>query len=178
MVAEVKLGVTNGEPEPTGPVAFAFEYQEYKVPPPPEAVSVAVFPQVMLTLEVVGAAGEPLTFKVYEAQVLLNKPLLKFLAKYVVLAPGVTVIEFPVPIKVVPHPPVYQYTVPTAPWAVRVAEDPTLQMEITDDVIAVGAVGFIDAQIAVPVEPPLIAEPVCKVCIGITVVPTLLVTRI
>jgi hypothetical protein len=74
VVDEVKFGVTNGEPEPTAPVAFAFEYQEYKVPPPPEAVSVAVFPQVMLILEVVGAAGEPLTFKVYEAHVLLNRP--------------------------------------------------------------------------------------------------------
>jgi hypothetical protein len=51
-------------------------------------------------------------------------------------------------------------------------------MAETEDVIAVGAVGFIDAHIAVPVEPPLVAEPVCKVCVGITVVPTLLVTRI
>ena len=53
---------------------------------------------------------------------------------------GVTVIEFPVPIKVVPHPPVYQYTVPIAPLAVKVVDVP-LQIVFCVAVIDVGADG-------------------------------------
>jgi hypothetical protein len=64
-----------------------------------------------------------------------------------VVAPGVTVIGFPVPINVVPHPPVYQYTVPTAPWAVSVADDPGVQIVDTEDEISVGALGAFVIQV-------------------------------
>jgi hypothetical protein len=72
--------------------------------------------------------------------VVLNNPLLKFLAKYVVVDPGDTLILFPVPIWVKPHPPVYQYTVPWAPLAVNVVVPPA-QTVFNDALTEVGAAG-------------------------------------
>jgi hypothetical protein len=46
----------------------------------------------------------------------------------------------PVPIKVEPQPPVYQYTVPTAPFAVRVVVPP-LHIAITPADIDIGFAG-------------------------------------
>jgi len=77
-----------------------------------------------------------------------------------VLAPGVTVIEFPVPTNVVPQPPVYQYTVPTAPCAVKVADEPTLQIAATEEVIDVGAAGAKFGHCPAHVVPPDVGDPV------------------
>jgi hypothetical protein len=99
-------------------------------------------------------------------------------AKYVVLAPGVTVIEFPVPTKVEPQPPVYQYTVPTAPWAVKVAEEPTLQIAATEEVIEVGAAGFMEGQDATPTFPPDVVVPVTGCTVLMIILPEALITWI
>jgi hypothetical protein len=54
---------------------------------------------------------------------------------------GLTVIELPVPICELPHPPVYQYTVPWFPFAVSVVEIPLQIVEVPD--IDVGASGYV-----------------------------------
>ena len=55
--------------------------------------------------------------------------------------------EFPVDTKVAAQPPVYQQTVPTAPLAVKVVDDP-LQMVFDAAVIEVGVGGGGDIQLS------------------------------
>ena len=60
---------------------------------------------------------------------------------------GLTEMEFPVDTKVEAQPPVYQYTTPTAPFAVKEVDDP-LQMVFAAAVIDVGVGGGGDMQLS------------------------------
>jgi hypothetical protein len=93
--------------------------------------------------------GKELTVKVKDAQLLLKAEPLKFLAKYVVVVEGETIILLPVPIcPVVAHVPVNQYTVPEAPVAVNVTFVPAPEQILAfEDVIPVGSAGGGAAQV-------------------------------
>ena len=95
-------------PVATLPVPFEFVYQVYGgvllltvnvVELPAQRVFVPV---------TVGAGAIGFTVIVIEAQLGLNIPFTKFLAKYVVVEAGETVKVFPVPTWVPPQDPVYQ----------------------------------------------------------------------